>query len=601
MQQVLFGTDEVIPPGRELRAGRLTAQLRGTRLGPIAIDGQEVWHGVDFLFRDTDWGTPQPGVDHVEHETTATGFRVGLHGRICAGITFTLAIEAEVDHLRYEVTATVHTDVLTNRTGLILMHPLSVCGRSVQVEHTDGRTSVSTFPVIVAPWPPFTLVRAVRHEYAPGLWALCRLAGDDFELEDQRNNADASFKTYSRSNLMPRPYLLRAGTVLRQSAELRVQSLPGAPRPGRKGPVTVALADGAVPWPSVGTAIAAADLSRAAALEGLLATLAPAHIHLELERPDTPFNPASVARVLAAAGGCVLRLQIICATADVEPLRRIACALQGAGVVPFAVAVFPSTAPIVAAARQAFPGVRVGGGTPFFFTQLNRVEDLAPVDFLAFTTASIVHGADDEEVMAGLQSLPAMVETLRSQHGLVPVQTGPSSIGAPRSPLGGQPVSDGARRLALARRDPRTCGLYGAAWAVGHVAQFAGAGVESITLFDLVGDAALVRPDGVTTPAFEVLRRLAGASSHRLLGIPQGVPLAGVALDGKSGGEVILANLGARPLAVALQATGMPAQARLMDAQSLLHRVEYPASPPWRLVDLQAGSIELPAYAVAFL
>ena len=61
--QLLFGTDEPVAPALLLHAGRLSARLRGTRLGPVCYDGHEVWHGVDFLFRDADWGTPAPVVD----------------------------------------------------------------------------------------------------------------------------------------------------------------------------------------------------------------------------------------------------------------------------------------------------------------------------------------------------------------------------------------------------------------------------------------------------------------------------------------------------------------------------------------------------------
>ena len=601
MQRILFGTDEPLAQALELRAGRLTAWLRGTRLGPIAIDGREVWHGVDFLYRDPDWGTPQPHVEHVEHEGSELGFRVKLRGHIGVAIAFDIAIHGTPDRLCYAVTATVQTEVLTNRTGLVAMHPLSVCGQAVQVEHTDGRTSVSTFPLLVAPWPPFTCVRAVRHEYAMGSWAACRFAGDEFELEDQRNNADASFKTYSRSNLMPRPYRLRAGAVLRQSAELHVESLPPVPRPRRNEPARVALTETAAPWPAIGAEIAASDLPRVHAFGDMLALLAPAHIHLALDTPDDAFDAASVAGLLAAAGGCALRLQIGGASANDAPLRRVAETLQRAGVVPFTVAVFPSTPPVVAAARRAFPHVRVGGGTPHFFTQLNRIEDLARVDFLAFATSSVVHGADDEEVMTGLRSLPAMIETLRFRYGSLSVQVGPSGIGARSSPLGNQPCSDGTRRWALARRDPRTGGLYGAAWAVGYVSQFASVGVESITLFDLLGNATLFDLEGATTPAFEVLRRLGAPASHYVVSIPPGVPLAAVALERQTGVEIILANLGAQPLSLALHPADAPPQAQLMDAQSLLHRRENPCAPPWRLIALQGGTLELPPYSVAFV
>lgn len=584
MQQVLFGTDEPVAAARELRAGRLCAQLRGTRLGPITFDGHEIWHGIDFLFRDVDWGTPRPVVDRTGQHADEEAVRLTVHGRIGAGIAFEIAIRIAETSLDYAVTATVQETLQTNRTGLVVMHPLSACTRRVEVEHTDGRTSTSTFPGSVAPWPPFTLVRAIRHEYADGAWATCRFSGDDFELEDQRNNADASFKTYSRSNFMPRPYRLRAGMVLRQSVRLQIASVPATPHVRATDPVSVAPGGIAGPLPAIGVAVTAADLHRVDA--GVLAELAPAYLHLVLERADEPFEPALLARLLA---GRDLRLDVCGVTAADAQLGRIADRLRSEGIQPAAVAVFPSEPAVLAAARRAFPHADIGGGTPHFFTQLNRIEDLGAVDFLAFGTASVVHGADDEEIMAGLQSLPAMIETLRVRHGAVPVHVGPSSIGARRSPLGAQPASDGSRRLALARRDPRTRGLYGAAWAVGYIAQFARAGARAVTLFDLAGDAALVGEDGVRSPAFHVLRRLGAPARCRHMAVPADASLAVLGLQH----ETILANLGAQPLAVRFEA----AQAQVMDAQALLQH----ADDPWRRVALHGGLLVLDAFAVAIL
>lgn len=114
-------------------------------------------------------------------------------------------------------------DLLTNRTGLCLLHPMHATGWTLQVEHVDGRISRSTFVEQVPPWPPFSGVRGIRHEFAPGHWAQVRFTGDDFEFEDQRNNADDSFKTYSRSNTLPRPYVLRGGAAIEQSLTLRIE------------------------------------------------------------------------------------------------------------------------------------------------------------------------------------------------------------------------------------------------------------------------------------------------------------------------------------------------------------------------------------------
>jgi hypothetical protein len=551
--RLLFGTDEPVAAPLALRCGAIQAQLRGTRLGPVLVDGHEAWHGIDFLYRDPDWGTPAPVVDHVEHRGDPSSFSVRLRGHIpaAARIDFEIAIDAEGSSLHYAVQAIALGDLATNRTGVVLMHPLSACGRCVEVEHVDGRVSASTFPTQVAPWPPFMLVRAIRHEFGDGGWASCRLEGDVFELEDQRNNADASFKTYSRSNMMPRPYLLRAGMGLSQSVRLKVEARPraGAAPTLERVSVQIGPATGALPL--VGVAIAPSDVHAGPEVRDALRRLSPALLHLVVDGPNEQVDAVPLARLLEAAGGPCLRVDIGAGA----PLTQLAASLRDAGIVPAQVAVFPSTPPSVDAARRAFPDSAVGGGTPHFFTQLNRAEDLGRVEFLSFTTSSVVHGADDEDIMAGLQSLPSMVETLRARHGDLPVHVGPSSIGARRSPLGGQPASDGTRRMALARRDPRTHARFGAAWALGYVARFAAAGVRAVTLFDLQGDAALFH-QGQPTPAFELLRHLMEAASLHEVRCSAPDRLAVLALQRRGMTECLLGNLTGEPLAVQLQRHG---------------------------------------------
>src|SRR5699024_4989680 len=46
--------------------------------------------------------------------------------------------------------------------------------------------------------------------------------GDTFEMEDQRNWTDASFKTYSRPLSLPFPYTVEAGAAVRQAVTITV-------------------------------------------------------------------------------------------------------------------------------------------------------------------------------------------------------------------------------------------------------------------------------------------------------------------------------------------------------------------------------------------
>ncbi len=59
-------------------------------------------------------------------------------------------------------------------------------------------------------------LRALTHAFAPGFAVTCRMEGDTFEMEDQRNWTDASYKTYVRPLALPWPYTLAAGERLSQ-------------------------------------------------------------------------------------------------------------------------------------------------------------------------------------------------------------------------------------------------------------------------------------------------------------------------------------------------------------------------------------------------
>ncbi len=66
-------------------------------------------------------------------------------------------------------------------------------------------------PDLIDPWQPFKDMRAITHTVRPGLTAECRMEGDTFEMEDQRNWSDASYKTYVRPLALPWPYVLPCG------------------------------------------------------------------------------------------------------------------------------------------------------------------------------------------------------------------------------------------------------------------------------------------------------------------------------------------------------------------------------------------------------
>ena len=56
-------------------------------------------------------------------------------------------------------------------------------------------------------------MRAISHEVVPGLMAEVRFEGETFEMEDQRNWTDASYKTYCTPLSLPYPVEVKEGTA----------------------------------------------------------------------------------------------------------------------------------------------------------------------------------------------------------------------------------------------------------------------------------------------------------------------------------------------------------------------------------------------------
>ncbi len=610
VRAVLYGTDEALPLEVALQAGPLSMVLRGGHIVDLTVAGYEVWHGVTFLYRDPDWGTPEPVFERIVHAVEGEGFSLQLEGYIPTQPAIDLLLTLHGDSqgtVKLQARTVPRGDILANRIGLCVMHPMHAMGRALEVDHVDGRISRSSFPEQVPPWPPFTGVRGIRHEFAPGHWAQVQFQGDDFEFEDQRNNADASFKTYSRSNSLPRPYVLLGGAAIEQSLTLRIEParIPINPAPAQTRPVRFTDCAELTRMPQLGLAISPADAQASPMVRAALAEISPSLLHLTLSLPDQYVEWTGIAKLLSASGAR-LRLDFL-AGVTAASLVRLAMELRAVGIEPESVAVFPGTPSALTAARLAFPGSAIGSGTPHFFAQFNRMDEVGSTDFLGFTICPIVHSAEDAAPMTGLQSLPSLLATARTRYPRRGLRIGPSSLGARSSPLGKQPASDGTRRIALAGRDPRTRGLFGAAWLLGHVALAARADAEAVSVMSLRGDAGVldetIGGHLLRHPTFFVLAQLARFKSLRsvtvsdlagVMGSAGIVALAG-ACDGRD--EWLIANLTSQPVDLTVS-DAMPS--RVMDADAWQSYVNGQAESPWRELRLKhAGVMQLDAFAIA--
>ncbi|MCW5625969.1 MAG: hypothetical protein KIT73_14755 [Burkholderiales bacterium] len=640
------GTEQPDVPGRILTAGPLSVELDNGQLRYLRVNGVEALRALGFLVRDENWGTYVPTVTGLKIDQRKNGFSVAYHadcGRGDMRIGFDISIEGFPDgRLDFVGTATPSTDFLTARTGFVGLHPLDgVVGKAVDVLHTDGKLERSKFPEKVDPIQPFLNIRSLTYEVLPGVKATIRMEGDAWEMEDHRNWTDASFKTYVRPLALPWPYTLKAGEAVRQSLHF---SLSGAV-PATSGDGTAAALRVNVGktlrqlLPPIGLGVPAGEIGPSIARLALVKRLAPRVLQCHFDpRKDHGLKELYGYRVLCEQTGadCVLEVIVQSQQHYAEELQGVAKLVAHAGLKPAAVAVchvgdlkavLPSGARppapprdrLYIAARNAFHGIALGGGMFSFFTELNRLHPPADLlDFVMNTTCPIVHAADDRSVMETLEALPWQIKTARSFIGKTPHRIGPSAIGCRDNPHGAAftPNPDN-ERVCLSNADPRTRGLFGAAWTLGYIATLARAGVDAITIGATTGPLGVIHrqtdgpqpwfadhPDAQVYPAYHVLTGLARSSGAKLVDTrcSDGGKVASLACKAKGGTILWLANLTAEALTLGVDGVaGRGIHGASLDEASFVQAVTDPIRWQSRWKPVDPSNIPLGAYAVAVL
>jgi hypothetical protein len=579
----LYGTDEPLPEEITLKAGPISALLTGGALRNVRLQDVEVIRGLYFLVRDRNWATLVPAVKDLAVAQRADGFTVTF---TCDGTTpsdgtrfvWRGRIEGSVaSGIRFEAVGQAKADLVTARTGFIVLHPLEkVVGCPVAIEHSDGRIEQTAFPDLIDPLQPFFDIRAMTHEPIPGIRATCRMEGSDaWETEDQRNWLDASFKTYFRPLGLPWPYTVPAGEEIRQAISLTFE--PGiaelAPAPA-EGAVTVAVGDRTGrAMPEIGLAVMPEELDTALAVAGAVAPLGAQTLAVRVAA-DTKDLPGVLRKAaqLAAALGADPALEIVLPLKEAPEveLDLVAVAAAAAGLEPASVAVSPEVdlrsyppsvdrppslplEAIYAAARDAFPGVPLGGGMFSFFTELNRRRPpVELLDFVQHATAANVHAADDRSVMETLESLPHVFRSTRAFTGDLAYRVGPANIGMAFNPYGASTAPNPQRlKRTMVTDDPRAGALFGASWAAGYLARAAQGGLDGVTMMAPAGPFGVLGEDG-PRPAFHVLAGFAALAGAPVLQTASSDPQRLLACAAQRGArrELWLANLTAGPLEV---------------------------------------------------
>ena len=565
-------------PARTWSAGAWSLALRDDELADVSRDGRVVLRSVRAVVRDRDWDTVPLVVDRV----VASDLSLTLHVRADGlGADLRGIVRAEVRGERLIVLADLEsaTEFWTNRTGLVVLHPPSLAGADLRVTHSDGGVERTRFPEAISPHQPaFDIAGLAWRDGTRDVQVA--FTGDVFEMEDQRNWTDASYKTYSRPLALPFPYRLDAGERVVQAIRVtvdgpvgpadaegpaRIRLEAGSPFPA----IAVAATTAADPAPGAGSAdpvpgavtIDAGSTADADAGSGAGSPAGAAAVLVELDLASANW-PAALAR--AAASGAPLDVRFVLSSTEPALIHDGVRALRGlplarvTAFVPTGPARHVSDADAIGRLRRALAeeGVEaaVVGGVRSHFTELNREHHRLPgdLDGIVFSVTPLFHSRGTAQLVESLPMQRLVASQGVALAGGLPVHIGPVSLRPhfndvattepPRSPH--LDLRDGYGPVLLDAADPRQSAPELAAWTVASAAALAVPGVATLALFEEWGPRGIRAADGTAHPVAAAVAALAALSGAPALrgDSPDGLVWA-VGARTPGGDVVLIANL----------------------------------------------------------
>lgn len=538
-----------------LRAGALTLEF-DPEAGSIRYielpDGTEAVRAVYPSLRGPDWSTHTPSVSDLSVDAREDSFAVAFVLTYDNGYAARVQIDGGPKEVVYAYVGEAAGGFQTNRTGLCVLHPIALADEPLEIRHPDGTRESGRFPDLVQPDWPFREIVSISTKL-PGYKVEVAMEGETFEMEDQRNFGDASYKTYCYPQSRPYPYSIETGQKVAQTVRItakpwgsRVEGLPPMP----DGVAGLLFVDESLPVPLIGLCVDSETDPRAFAV-------APVdYIRLPADQAQDVGLPLELAIDLSEdAEGRVERALAKIASLSQPPDRVIVTPVKAKSHVD--------------ALRDGMDEVLVlVSGSDL--GDLNR-SDLKPIeaDGVAFGFHPQTHLFDDRTLFENVESLPDLAATA-AERTEGPVVVGPVRLHS--------------------QADPRTRSLLFASWLVAALASLVRSDVDAVTLFDLQGDDGLFQ-EGRPIPAYHVLADLHEyAEGELVVGVGTARRAAGFGLMLEESFRAIVANLTPSPLLLSVVAAGdAPHRVKVLDGRNVERAVTEPAA--WRA---EAGEAVFP-------
>jgi hypothetical protein len=589
----LLGRDTPPTELRWLRAGPLDVALDGADLRYVRLGAIELVRRLYVAVRTVDWGTIPETERDVSVEATGDSFLVTCrvrHVQDPFDFVWNGRFEGQPDGtISYAGEGRCQSRFQFARIGICLHHPSLECAGRPFSAMTTARRVTGVLPLDIGPQlfdhetgydlPLFDACSALSIELSEDIGVDFTFDGDLFEMEDQRNWTDASFKSFSTPTYLGVVHQAEPGRVVAQRVQVAHRA-PGVTKLRRRRsaapanvltlgePLEVSLPPIGFGLPSDGEPHTEHEQERVRALR-------PSHLRADIDAED----PDALDRALEQCElvDTSLELALHVDPSKLELDGRIRSTLGGARVARVVViergGLTTARGTIELARRQLPPAVALVGGTDLNFCDINRDRpDVSGLAGIAYSINSQVHAFDE---LSLVEAIAGHGDTARSARGLwhdTPIIVTPVTL-RPRREASARNHESPLSGVALpADVDPRQMSMFAAVWSLGSVKALSEAGVSSLTYYETVGWRGLFERERgnpqpslfpstprMLYPAYELFSELTRHVGDGLVDLVAAKPLefVGLALRCEDHIRILVGNLTAAPIVVDILPLGL--------------------------------------------
>ncbi len=476
----------------------------------IRYGNEELVRAIYAVVRDENWGTLRREMVSLDQFDRSIQWTHRCWNGAEEWLEFDGTLSWSESGVSYQVVGRPLREFRTARTGVCLLHPREHQGHPLVLHQSGDSVTNAHFPGLIDPEIPFTDISGIDFLISDRKVNI-EFQGELFEMEDQRNWLDASFKTYCWPKHRGFPYPLSVETPLNHCV---IVSVAGAEDHVPKSVPTLDWADCAeFEMPQLGTVV-----------RGELPELT-AHLSCGMVIADG--DPQRLARDFETAEKAGLPITVHVAQPWTPELAELLSGDSAVTRIHLDLA-FAGQLDVI---RTDVPGVSVLLGTLESFMDLNGFVHGNPgllnrFDGVAFAGNPQVHSFDNRSIT---ETPLTLLDQVASADELVDglVALGPMTL-EPRGWV---------KRPA----DPRLQEPIYAAWVLGVIIAATQAGAYSLVIGETTGDRGFLH-EGKLTPAGELLAAVAEAGiSARIPASSHPLELLGIEI----GGRRFVAHLGA--------------------------------------------------------